>query len=474
MGGSSLCPEVCAQTFGAARGWPELVVLDNTAPEAVLQLASSVDIGRTLFIVPSKSGTTIETISFYRYFWDQAGAKARTPGKLFVAITDPGSWLATEAAAKKFRRCFLNPPDIGGRYSALSYFGLVPMALLGLDIKTLLERSNRLQAPDSPDLPSAVSRAVGLGAWLGLHARDGRDKLTFITSPNIASFGAWVEQLIAESTGKSGVGILPVVGEPIGPPRVYGDDRLFVYMTHTASEKKATAKRVAALEKSGFPVARVGLPDRMGLGEEFLRWELATATAGAIMGINPFDEPNVTESKRNTSALLSAWLKDREFAEGKPSADADGLTVYGVPSKKRTSPEKLIADFVDGLRPGDYLAILGYFRRTAPRERILEQIRVAVRDRFQVATTLGYGPRYLHSTGQLHKGGPNNGVFLLITADTDEEVAIPGQLYGFGVLQRAQALGDLQALREKDRRVIRLHVTGELKAGLKRVLQALE
>ncbi len=470
MGGSSLGPEVCARTFGAGRGWPELVVLDNTDPYAIAHLLSQIEPTRSLFVISSKSGSTIETISFYRYFYDLAG-RSGVPGRSFLAITDPGTWLAKEAGAKRFRHCFLNPPDIPGRYSALSYFGLVPMALMGINIKTFLERATKLQISSGPGLPAAGNPPVELGTLAALEAKRGRDKVTFIISDTISALGGWLEQLLAESTGKQGRGLIPVVGEPLGNPQVYGNDRLFVYISHAAADNKSYDKRVAALEKAGHPVIRISLPDRMGLAEEFLRWELATVTAASILRVNPFDEPNVAETTKNTTDLLSQWQQKGKLEIGTPAAENHDFSLYGSASGRRNAPEKLIRTFLDSLRPGDYLALLPYFRKTLARDRILEQMRVGLRDRSRVATTLAYGPRYLHSTGQLHKGGPNSGVFLLLTSDAEENLPIPGQEYDFATLQQAQALADFAALEEQGRRVLRIHFHRELKPGLKRLAE---
>jgi transaldolase/glucose-6-phosphate isomerase len=469
MGGSSLCPEVFERTFGAARGWPELVVLDNTDPYAIAHLLSQIEPTRSLFVISSKSGSTIETISFYRYFYDTLAGRSGIPGRSFLAITDPETWLAKEAGAKRFRHCFLNPPGIPGRYSALSYFGLVPMALMGIDIKTFLERATKLQISSGPGLPALGNPPVELGALAAMEAKKGRDKLTFVISDTVAALGSWLEQLLAESTGKQGRGLIPVVGEPPGSPRVYGNDRLFVYISHAAADNKAYDKRVAALEKAGHPVIRVSLPDRMGLAEEFLRWELATATAASILRVNPFDEPNVGETRKTTTDLLAQWQRNRKFRIGKPAAQNRDFSLYGASSGRRSSPEKLIKSFLECVRPGDYLALLPYFRKTPARDRILEQMRVGLRDHFKVATSLAYGPRYLHSTGQLHKGGPNSGVFLLLTADAEENLPIPGQEYDFATLQQAQALADFATLQQKGRRVLRIHFRTELKPSLKRL-----
>ncbi|RPJ60705.1 MAG: bifunctional transaldolase/phosoglucose isomerase, partial [Acidobacteria bacterium] len=471
MGGSSLCPEVCAHAFGAARGWPELVVLDSTDPYAIAHLLSQIEPTRSLFVISSKSGNTIETISFYRYFYDTLAGRSGIPGKSFLAITDPGTWLAKEAEAKRFRHCFLNPPDIPGRYSALSYFGLVPMALMGINIRTFLERATKLQISSGPGLPAVGNPPVELGALAAMEAKKGRDKVTFVISDTIGALGGWLEQLLAESTGKQGRGLIPVVGEPLGNPRVYGKDRLFVYISHAAADNKNYDKRVAALEKAGHPVIRVSLPDRMGLAEEFLRWEIAAATAASILRVNPFDEPNVGETTRNTTNLLGQWQQKGTFDIGRPGARNHDFLLYGPASGGRNSAEKLIKTFLDSIRPGDYFALLPYFRKTPARDHILEQMRVGLRDRAKIATTLAYGPRYLHSTGQLHKGGPNTGVFLLLTSDAEENLRIPGQEYDFATLQQAQALADFAALEEKGRRVLRIHFRSELKPGLKRLAE---
>jgi transaldolase / glucose-6-phosphate isomerase len=474
MGGSSLSAKVCLQTFGSARGWPDFLVLDNTDPAAVSSVASLVQSGRTLFVISSKSGTTLETISFYRYFYDLVASRFEAPGSCFVAITDPGTWLAKEAVAKKFRKSFLNPPNIGGRYSALSYFGLVPMALLGLDVSLLLQRAGKLQAGNGPGLPAESSPAVELGALLGYWARTGRNKLTLVSSDSVGAIGPWIEHLLGGSTGKEGRGIVPIVGERLGSPAVYGRDRFFVSIAHPGTSDKLNEKRLGTLEKNGFPVVRLTLPDRMGLAEEFVRWEVAAAAAAVIMRINPFDEPDLLETREMARELLAEWRRSGVFPGEQAAVESESIALYDLMKRRRTAPEKLVADFTGSLQPGDYFALLPYFRRTGPRERLLGQLRAAVRDRFKVATTLGYGPRYLHSTGQLHKGGPNQGIFLVFTAESESEVPIPGQPFGFQALQRAQALADIRALQARGRRVLRVHLKGELKSGLKKILDALK
>ncbi len=436
MGGSSLAPEVLQRTFGAAPGYPTLVVLDSTDPRAVAAAVPPplppADLTRTLFLVSSKSGTTLESDCFFRYCWERGGGGGQ--GRHFVAITDPDTPLARLAREHGFRRAFLNPPDIGGRFSALSYFGLVPAALLGLDVTRLLHRAQAQATLCGPDTTPRDSPGARLGALLGDAALAGRDKLTFLLSPGIESFGTWAEQLVAESTGKEGMGILPVVGEPLGEPAVYGRDRLFVALTLAGEDDAAVAGRLAALERAGHPVARLSLADRYDLGQEFFRWEFATAIAGAILRINPFDQPNVAESKANTTAVL-----ERRAA---PSPPAD---------------QRELRQFFAEIPAGAYLALMAYLPPLPEYDRRLQAIRVALRDRLRVATTLGYGPRLLHSTGQLHKGGPAIGHFLQITeAASSQDVAIPGKPFTFGVLEAAQAEGDLRALRARGRPALRV------------------
>jgi transaldolase / glucose-6-phosphate isomerase len=480
MGGSSLCPEVCRETFGAAPGWPELVMLDNTDAAAVREVESRVDLDRTLFIVASKSGTTTETDSFYRYFYDRMSQGGRPrPGAHFVAITDPGTPLAQEARRQNFRRCFENPPDIGGRYSALSYFGLVPMALLGIDIDTLLERAHQMALSSGPFVPADTNVGVSLGTTLGMAALQGRDKVTFVLAESIGAFGYWAEQLLAESTGKEGRGLVPVEGEPLGAPAVYGPDRIFVWLRTADCLDTDTEAKLTTLEKAGHPGIRIVIHDALDLGAEFLRWELATATAGAILEVNPFDEPNVAESKQNTNALLHEWQQHRTFSTAQPVVQAGDIAIYceqtqsWIPKGQGSTPGAFLQAFVDLATPPDYLALLAYFRRTAAGHQALQALRLALRERRHVATTLGYGPRYLHSTGQLHKGGPNTGVFILFTAEAAADLPIPGQPYDFATLQRAQALGDFRSLTTKARRVVRVHLGSDIEGGLKKLVESL-
>ncbi len=429
MGGSSLAPEVLWRTFGAKAGYPSLHMLDSTDPEAVRRAEQGGDIAKTLFLISSKSGTTQESDSFFRYFWERTGSR----GAQFVAITDPGTPLETLAAQRGFRRTFSNPSDIGGRYSALSYFGLVPAALIGVELDTLLHRAHRMAESCAAYVPALQNPAAWLGAILGESALAGRDKVTFVLSPGIARFGSWAEQLIAESTGKEGKGILPVVDEPLGTPDVYGNDRVFVSMVLEGESDSQVEGRLNALEQSGHPVVHLRLDDRYDLGQEFFRWEFATAVAGAVLQINPFDQPNVAESKANTKAVL---------AKG------------GALSPAASAAE--LKEFLAGIKAGDYLAIMAYLPPTPENDARLVRIRSRLRDRLKVATTLGYGPRFLHSTGQLHKGGKPQGHFLQIIERTKNDLPIPGEPFTFGRLEAAQAEGDLLALRGRGRPAIRI------------------
>jgi len=435
MGGSSLAPEVLWRTFGRKPGYPALAVLDSTDPRAVVAALGGEDITRSLFLVSSKSGTTQETDCLYRHFWE----KTRGRGAQFVAITDPDTPLARLAGERGFRRTFLNPTDIGGRYSALSYFGLVPAALIGIDAGQLLHRAHRMAEACAAWVPARQNPAAWLGAILAEAALAGRNKTTFVLSRGIGSFGLWVEQLIAESTGKEGKGILPVAEEPLGPPEVYGRDRVFVSLTLTGEEDDATEAGLHALMAAGHPVVRLSLEDRYDLGQEFFRWEFATAVAGAILQINAFDQPNVAESKQNTKAVLAG---------------------HQPPTAPVTATE--LDRFLAAVRPGDYLAFMAYLPPTPQNDRRLAAARGKLRDRLKVATTLGYGPRFLHSTGQLHKGGPPIGHFLQITERPDQDVPVPGMPYAFGQLEAAQAEGDLRALRARGRPAVRIDGLGLL------------
>jgi transaldolase / glucose-6-phosphate isomerase len=452
MGGSSLAPEVFRQTFGAPKGALDVHVLDTTDPAAIIALEKAIDVRKTVFIVASKSGTTLETLSHYRHFWQQAGQK----GKQFIAITDPGTSLAEEASRRGFRRSFLNPPDIGGRYSALSYFGLVPAALGGVDLSSLLDRTATMMQACSPSVAVGENPGAWLGAVFAEAAKVGRDKITIVAPSAVQSFGVWAEQLIAESTGKEGKGLVPIADETLGPAQVYGNDRLFVRLALPGDDEPAA---LTALRNAGHPVVTLNLSDPLAIGAEFFRWEYAIAVAGTILGINVFDQPNVQEAKDLTKKVLS---------EGNPPTVGEGIRWAG---QAGATLEAAIQALLGQVRAGDYLALLAFIAPTVEHDRVLNAIRIAIRDKYRVATTVGYGPRYLHSTGQLHKGGPNTGVFLQLVGDDPDDLPIPGENFTFGVLKQAQALGDFQALRNHGRRVLRIQVR-DVAQGLMKIGQS--
>jgi transaldolase/glucose-6-phosphate isomerase len=467
MGGSSLCPEVFARTFYSAPGYPHLRVLDSTVPAQLVELERRIDPCRTLFIVSSKSGGTIETLSHCAYFYDKVRAlKGISAGRNFVAITDPGTSLEKLAAERSFLRTFLNPPDIGGRYSALSYFGLVPAALIGMDIAKLLDRAIGMQHSAAGCVSGNKNPALCLGATLGALQKAGRDKVTFVVSPPIATFGLWLEQLIAESTGKESTGLVPVCDEPVGPPANYGQDRAFVYLRLTHEADPAQDAAIDALAKSGAPVVRIELSDQIDLGDEFMRWEIATATAGAVLGIDPFDQPNVQESKDNTGRILKQFAQSGRLRDDPPAAEQGRMALHCPANLKSQLDgsgdlDTLLKGFLRLAKPRDYFAIMAYVAPSLALESEITKIRLQVRDRLKLATTFGYGPRFLHSTGQLHKGGPNTGLFLQLTQDHADDQPIPGAGYGFATLNRAQYLGDYEALQNHGRRVIRVHLRGD-------------
>jgi transaldolase/glucose-6-phosphate isomerase len=450
MGGSSLCPDVLRNTFGSTKGHPRLHVLDTTDPATILATRRKITVEKTLFIVASKSGETTETLSHFAYFWDLVKS-----GRQFAAITDPGTSLEKLAKDHAFRWIFPNPPDIGGRYSALSYFGLVPGALIGVDVEELLERAVEMASACADSVPAESNPGVWLGGVMGELAARGRNKLTLIASPKVATFGYWVEQLIAESTGKLGKGIVPVEGEPPGRPPVYGPDRLFVYIR---MDSDAPNRSVTALEKAGQPVVTLTLRDKLDLGGEFLRWEIATAIAGSILGIDPFDQPNVQESKDNTKRVLAQFNSKGNL----PAAESIAA------ARARAGVKSLL----ERAKPGAYLAIMAYTTRTATSEAAISAIRAAVRDTNRIPTTAGYGPRFLHSTGQLHKGGPKTGLFLQIVQQDARDVPIPGQPFTFSILKQSQSLGDLQSLSSRKLPVLRVTLGKEPEAGWKALVAA--
>jgi transaldolase/glucose-6-phosphate isomerase len=477
MGGSSLAPEVIQKTFGVQDGFLGLSVLDSTDPDAISSLVKKLDLARTVFIVSTKSGGTVETLSFFKYFYNlvSAAVGAEQAGRYFIAITDAGSQLDQIANRYQFREVFHNNPEIGGRYSALSYFGLVPAAVVGVDLEALLERA-LVMADNSSASANGDSSAARLGIILGELAKVGRDKVTLITSPEIASFGDWVEQLLAESTGKGGKGILPVVGEPVADPEYYGSDRLFVYLR--LKDDSTYDAQVAAIEESGHPVVRMQLADLYGLGGQFFLWEMATAVAGYRLEINPFDQPNVEAAKVLAREMVNTYQEAGQLPALQATLQAEGITVYADPSFTSTSinsPRETLEKFLAEASPGAYVSLQAYIQPTPEIDQALSALRTIIRDRTQLATTAGYGPRFLHSTGQLHKGDGGDGLFIQLTSDSSQDIPIPdeagsdGTSISFGVLKQAQALGDRQALLDSGRRVLRFHLGADIIRGIDQI-----
>ncbi|MGA9994371.1 MAG: bifunctional transaldolase/phosoglucose isomerase [Pyrinomonadaceae bacterium] len=477
MGGSSLCPEVFRRTFGQREGFPQLHVLDTTDPDTIAAFEKEIDLERTLFIVSSKSGTTIEPLSFYKYFFERVRQlKGERAGENFIAITDPGTLMNRQAEAAGFRKIFLNPADIGGRYSALSFFGLVPAALMGLDVSELLTRAVAAVDACANESNAEENPGVRLGALLGALALEGRDKLTLVAGGELASLGLWIEQLVAESTGKEGKGIVPIAGEPLAAPEAYGDDRLFV-LIHTGDSEEELERKARALESAGHPLVRRRLGDALDLCAEFFIWEFATAIAGAFLKINPFDQPNVQESKDNTNKFLGEFKQNGTLPQPQALAEDGELRVYSTKSAESSTatpssninPASVITEHIGNIKTGDYVALLAYIQETDEHDALLQAIRTHLRDRLRVATTTGYGPRFLHSTGQLHKGGPDSGVFIQLTDDDTVDREIPGEPYTFSTLKQAQALGDFSSLESHSRRALRVHLGSNAEAGLRKL-----
>jgi transaldolase/glucose-6-phosphate isomerase len=484
MGGSSLCPEVLRMTYGKIPGFPELHVLDSTDPAQVKAVENKVDLAKTLCIVSSKSGSTLEPNIFKQYFYERIKAKVgeKEVGNHFIAVTDPGSKMQQVAEADKFRRIFPGVPSIGGRYSALSNFGMIPAAVMGLDVAKFLRNTAEMVKACGASSAADANPGVILGAILGVAANHGRDKITFITSPGISDLGAWLEQLIAESTGKIGKGIIPVDREKLGKPAVYGSDRVFAYLRLATKPNKAQDAAVAALEKAGHPVVRISLPNIYALGQEMFRWEIATAVAGSVIGINTFNQPDVEASKIETRKLTTEYEASGHLPPESPFFEGQGVKLYA--DEKNAAALQGGAKLVNVLKahlrrikPNDYFAVLGYVLMDAANEKTLQEMRHKVRDAKKVATCLGFGPRFLHSTGQAYKGGPNSGVFLQITCDDAKDLPVPGQKFTFGVVKAAQARGDFAVLAERGRRALRVHLGKNVKSGLaalaKAVAQAL-
>jgi transaldolase/glucose-6-phosphate isomerase len=462
MGGSSLAPEVFQETFGNGAGDPELMVLDSTHPAAVQAMEKRVDLAHTLFLVSSKSGTTTEMLSFFYYFWQKVSALRPDPGRQFVAVTDPGTPLVKLAAERKFRGTFEAVPEVGGRYSALTMFGLVPAAIIGVDIERLLERAFIMQQACAAMVAAEQSPGLRLGAILGEAALAGRDKVTFVTSPGLSAFPEWVEQLIAESTGKNSKGIVPVANEKLGDPAVYGKDRLFVHLA-LESEKDSGQKAIAALEKAGHPVVHLVLRELIDLGQEFFRWEMGVAAAGAVIGIQPFNQPDVQLAKD----LAHKAMQD----PGNPAAALGVANAEPILITQTDQLRTAVLDWLKSAHEGDYIGIDAWLAPSDDLFESLESLRVTLRDRTKLATMLGYGPRFLHSTGQLHKGGPNTGLFLQLLDAPSLDVAVPETNYTFGQLIKAQALGDFAALKQRGRRVIRVQLGSDTRAGIAQIAE---
>jgi transaldolase/glucose-6-phosphate isomerase len=481
MGGSSLCPEVLRMTFGKIKGFPELHVLDSTDPAQIKAIEKRVDLKSTLCIVSSKSGSTLEPNIYKQYFFEQVKKKVgeKEVGNRFIAITDPGSKMQQVAEADKFRKVFMGVPSIGGRYSAISNFGMVPGAVMGLDIPKSLRITKEMVEACGPDAAADGNPGVILGAILGTAAINGRDKVTIIASPGIHDLGAWLEQLLAESTGKVGKGIIPVDREALAKPAAYGNDRVFAYLRLQTKPYKAQDAAVAALEKAGHPVVRISLPNTYNLGQEFFRWEIATAVAGAIIGINAFNQPDVEASKIETRKLTSEYESTGKLPAEAPFLEVGGIKLYA--DEKNTAAlsggstlASVLQAHLARINPGDYFGVLGYITMNDANERALQKMRLAVRDKKRVATVLGFGPRFLHSTGQAYKGGPNSGVFLQITCDDAVDLRVPGQKYTFGVVKAAQARGDFAVLAERGRRALRVHLGKNVTKDLAKLGSALQ
>jgi transaldolase / glucose-6-phosphate isomerase len=485
MGGSSLCPEVLALTFGPISGYPKSYVLDSTDPAQVKAFEQKVDLARTLFVVSSKSGSTLEPNIFKQYFFERVKQTvgAEKAGSHFIAITDPGSKLQQVAEADRFRHIFHGVPSIGGRYSALSNFGLVPASLMGIDPTKFLDRTEEMVEACASCVPVEENPGVVLGIILGAAAKERRDKITIIASPGISDLGAWLEQLLAESTGKQGKGIIPVDREDLGSPGIYSNDRIFAYVRLESAPDAAQDAKVAALEQAGQAVIRISVDDIYDLGQEFFRWEIATAVAGSIIGINPFNQPDVEASKIVTRKLTEEYEQTGSLPAEKPVLEDSGIKLFtdsknaDALAKVTGSDSSLVAYLrahLNRLSDRDYFALLAFVPMNDENEAVLQKIRHAVRDKRRVATCLGFGPRFLHSTGQAYKGGPNTGVFLQVTCDDGADLPVPGQKYTFGIVKAAQARGDFQVLVDRGRRALRVHLGRDLKAGLGALLKAVQ
>ncbi|MFQ6123627.1 MAG: hypothetical protein ACE5R6_03350 [Candidatus Heimdallarchaeota archaeon] len=460
MGGSSLAPKVFSNIFGNSEGYPELMVLDSTHPSAIRTVETKIDLRESLFIVTSKSGTTLETLSLFKYFWNKVSQLTKDPDYQFIAITDPGTPLIQLGEQRGFHRIFKAPPDVGGRYSALTHFGMIPAALIGIDIHKLIDRASLMSENCAFYVSSRETSGLTLGAALGELAKVGRDKVTFFASSSIKNFPEWVEQLLAESTGKDGKGIIPIVNEPIGPPEIYGSDRFFIYFFHE-KEKAELNTLMKALEDAGHPVVYINITEKINLSQEMYCWEMATAAAGSVLGIHPFNQPDVQLVKDLTKKMMSEIEK--------------GITDEKTPETILVENPEVLAEnlkkWLSQARKGDYVAIQAYLEPKSETTELLQKIRNELLHQLQIATTLGFGPRYLHSTGQLHKGGPNKGLFLQLIDEPDKDITVPEVNYTFGQIIQAQALGDYYALKQRNRRVLRINLKKDVKGGLSQLLR---
>jgi transaldolase / glucose-6-phosphate isomerase len=484
MGGSSLCPEVLEKTFPSAPGYPKMHVLDSTDPAQVKLREKEINVAKTIFIVSSKSGSTLEPNIYKQYFFELAkkAVGADKAGSHFITVTDPGSKMQQVAEADKFRHIAFGSPGIGGRYSALSDFGMVPAAVMGIDVAKLLNMTDVMVEACQATVPAQENPGVLLGTILGVAAKNGRDKVTLITSPGIGDLGAWLEQLLAESTGKVGKGLIPVDREEIGAPGVYGKDRVFAYLRLESAPDTKQDEKVRALMEAGQPVVFINVPDIYNIGQEFFRWEIATAVAGSIIGINAFNQPDVEASKIVTRQLTEEYEKNGSLPAEAPILEDKGIKLFTDKKNadelaKEAGSDKTLEGYLRAhmkrIKDGDYFALLAYILMNDEHEKALQEIRIPVRDKKRVATCLGFGPRFLHSTGQAYKGGPNSGVFLQITCDDAEDLPVPGQKYTFGIVKAAQARGDFQVLADRNRRALRVHLGKDVKAGLKTLREAM-
>jgi len=485
MGGSSLCVEVFEKTYGSIQGHPQFHVLDSTDPAQIRRIEKNIDLAKTIFIVASKSGSTLEPNIFKQYFYERVKQTvgAAGAGKRFIAITDPGSQMQKVAESDGFRHIFFGVPSIGGRYSALSNFGMIPAAIQGVDVPKFLDRVEEMVDACASTVPADQNPGAILGTILGTAQKHGRDKVTIFTSPGISDLGAWLEQLLAESTGKEGKGLIPVDREEIGAPDVYGKDRLFTYLSVAGEDDIKQDAAIKALEKAGQPVVRIVLRDNYDLGQEFFRWEIATAVAGSIIGINAFNQPDVEASKIETRKLTDQYEKTGSLPPESAFFEEQGIKLY-TDEKNATALKQSVTDggtlvgflraHLNRIKANDYFGLLAYIERNDDHQKQLQTVRLSVRDKKRVATCLGFGPRFLHSTGQAYKGGPNSGVFLQITCDDASDLPVPGQKYTFGIVKAAQARGDFQVLADRDRRALRVHLGADLAASLKKLQAAVQ